>query len=219
MTEGALDTEGEIKKIDIGGDRCDRTLVDQVDLASGAWDYIHCHTSTTTQAGKVPVVFETVNGFADKGSAMTQLTLTEETAFEHVIHPSITYVHPRAGSELGNDMTITGNNFSPDESKIDSLQIDGVDCSITAISNNQIKCHLAENTGVSSKIHEDGSQVKYYLGGAGWQFDKYDISALSSSTLDNFVDDLNSGSPVSTVVKSEVILETNKPAISFDDEP
>lgn len=201
MSDNAKATEGEIEDLRIGEDRCDRTLINQQDLTESSWDFIHCTTSATHPAGKVDVTERTLKGTALKDSGMYQISTTNDGNFEHVIHPSVSSVYPTTGSKLGQDLVISGSNFSPDKSLV-SVSVDGVDCDVTKSTWSTIECRLQEKQAADTSLlasNTTTTQVNGYIGGAGWDYERYDISALSTRTIQGFYDDLHSGAPQSVL--------------------
>ena len=104
----------------------------------------------------------------------------------------------------GQDITIEGSGFSNHEDRIE-VTVDGVPCTVTSSSIEEIECHLNEKMSNSSLLDTNsGSQTDGYLCGAGFTYERYDISSLNSKTYASFKAALDSGSHSMTLLESGV---------------
>lgn len=93
-----------------------------------------------------------------------------------VILPVIYKVSPSSGT--GQMLNINGTGFTADASKI-SVKVDGRTCVIKSAETNRIKCQLNQyRDGPTSRIptNSTATQKLGFIGGAGWNYSRYEIS-------------------------------------------
>lgn len=95
-------------------------------------------------------------------------------------------------------MKISGSGFSANSSKID-LSIDGVGCDILSSTLSEVNCRLKPKQTSNSALlstPNPSTQTKGFIGGAGFDYERYNISSLSTRDIATLKAALTSGSEI-----------------------
>lgn len=128
--------------------------------------------------------------------------------YEHTVVPAIYELSASSGFDTGQTLQIFGSGFSSTPSKA-SVKVDGVTCDILSSTFSQIDCRLrARQVSDSGLINTVNSslQTKGYLGGSGFTYSRYDITALPTKNIASFRSAVASGSGI-TLIESKTMME------------
>lgn len=105
--------------------------------------------------------------------------------------PVISSVSTNSGNLGGQNITISGNGFSPALIN-NSVTVDGNTCNIQSATQSQIICLLAaKNNSLSSLLQSNSTnQTNGYFSGGGLSYARYTVP--STATIDNFTDAVRS---------------------------
>ena len=130
-----------------------------------------------------------------------------------MVLPVVESVTPNSGLPDGQDIVITGSGFSELETDI-SVEVDGVNCPVSASTITEIKCRLDARSSASTKkipTNSSSPQGDAYLGGSGFKYYKYDVSSLSPRTYAGLKDAVDTSAGSITLLEEKTIgeLETS----------
>ena len=144
---------------------------------------------------------------------MRKPTLTK-LHFEHTVLPSITGVNPNTGYTPGQIFKISGSGFSSNTSKVE-ISVDGVTCDVLSSTLNEVSCRLrAKSNSISGLIATPNPsvQTKGFIGGSGFDYQRYNISSLPNKTIAAFKNALASGVGMD-LLETKKIMELHTPDI------
>lgn len=115
--------------------------------------------------------------------------------YEHTVLPAISSITPTSGSMIGQDIVIKGSGFSTNKAKI-SVTVDSVPCEITSSTLSEISCRVGakQPSNTAQLSTNSATVVNNYIAGAGFKYERYDITGLVNRNINGFKTAVNSGS-------------------------
>lgn len=126
--------------------------------------------------------------------------------FEFTTLPTVSSVTPNSGNLGGQEIKIKGSGFSRNKNN-NSVSVDGNDCRITEVDEDEISCVLTKRNNSLTKVLPSNATTPKnpYASGTGVNYARYAYYNGISSFVSNYRANVSSlGSPSEVSVKTEI---------------
>ena len=143
---------GDVTRIRLGGDVCNRFDIQQAPINPNWYAYINCSQSPLTEGGRYNVTEQVVPGFADHNTFLRRSSLNKGEYFEFTALPTVSAINTHIGNNGGQKLSITGTGFSKNKLN-NSVSVDGNPCEVSYSDEGNIQCIIApKNNALSTKL-------------------------------------------------------------------
>lgn len=176
----------DVRGLYIGSLMCSRFDISEGPINANSNQFITCAIPPIQEGGYYNLTEWVTPGYADKSPRMLTGSLGAGANYEFAVTPVITGVSSHLGGSAGQTITITGNGFTTNQSRI-SVTAANIPCTISASSSNSITCVVQANINGNTfgllSSNTTGTQTNGFYGGSGLKYTRYNISALSDKTV------------------------------------
>jgi hypothetical protein len=111
--------------------------------------------------------------------------LNNKEKFQFVVLPLVNDT-THSGSIDGQDLVIKGTGFSLDKNDV-SVEVDGVNCKVTASTFTEVRCTLEKKTTQSANLTSNAATpANTYNSGSGFFYQRYGIGSVSPQSPAKF---------------------------------